>query len=61
MRTSSLVAAAILVAALPPLAVHAAETVVQVKMEDASVNGSLEGMLIKLDRDTVKAGRVTAS
>ena len=61
MHTSSLVAAVILVAALPPLSVRAAETVVQVKLEDASVDGSLEGMLIKLDPDTVKAGRVTAS
>ena len=61
MRTSSLVAAVILVPALPALSVRAAENVVQVKLEDASVNGSLEGMLVKVDRDTVKAGRVTFS
>jgi uncharacterized cupredoxin-like copper-binding protein len=59
MCASSLVAAVILVPALPALSVRAAETVVQVKLEDASVNGSLEGMLVKLDRNTVKAGRVT--
>ena len=59
MRASSLVAAVILVPALPALSVRAAENVVQAKLEDASVNGSLEGMLIKLDRDTVRAGRVT--
>jgi uncharacterized cupredoxin-like copper-binding protein len=59
MRASSLVAAVILVPALPALSVRAAETVVEVKMEDASINGSLEGMVIKLDRDTVKAGPVT--
>ena len=59
MRASSLVAAVILVPVLPALSVRAAETMVQVKLEDASVNGSLQGMHIKLDRDTVKAGRVT--
>jgi hypothetical protein len=60
-RTPSLVAAVILVPALPVLSVRAAENVVQVKLEDASVNGSLEGVLVKVDRDTVKAGRVTFS
>jgi uncharacterized cupredoxin-like copper-binding protein len=59
MRATSLVAALFLVPALPAPSVQAAETAVQVKMEDASVDGSLEGMQIKLDRDTVKAGRVT--
>jgi uncharacterized cupredoxin-like copper-binding protein len=59
MHATSLVAAVILLPVLPAASVRAAESVVQVKLEDASVNGSLEGMLVKLDRDTVKAGRIT--
>jgi hypothetical protein len=43
MRASSLVAAVILVPALPALSIRAAETVVQVKLEDASVNACLSG------------------
>jgi hypothetical protein len=48
MHATSLVAAVILVPVLPAVSVRAAETVIQVKLEDASVNGSLEGMLVKL-------------
>jgi uncharacterized cupredoxin-like copper-binding protein len=59
MRATSLVAALVAVSALPALSVQAAGTAVQVRLEDASLNGSLEGMRIKLDRDTVKTGPVT--
>lgn len=59
MRTADLLAALALVATLPVLSVQAAENTVQVKLEDASIDGSLQGMHIELDRDTVKAGPVT--
>ncbi len=61
MRKAECLIAGFMLAAAAPMASApaAAENVVQVEMQDASVDGSLQGMHMKLDRDAIKAGRVT--
>ena len=59
MRKTDMFAGLILAATAPAVHAQAAETVVQVKMQDATTDSSIQGMEMTSDRDNVKAGRVT--
>ncbi|HEX4768775.1 MAG TPA: copper resistance protein [Lichenihabitans sp.] len=59
MRALDVAAGLILAAALAAAPARAAENTVQVDLQDASIDGSLQGMRMKLDRAAMKAGPVT--
>ncbi len=59
MRALDRAAGLILAAALAAGTAQAAEHAVRVDLQDASVDGSLEGMQMRLDRPALEAGPVT--
>ena len=59
MRALDLAAGLILVMAQAAAAAQAAGNAVRVDLQDTSIDGSLQGMQMRLDRPTMKAGPVT--
>jgi uncharacterized cupredoxin-like copper-binding protein len=59
LQTAILLLGGLAIAALPYRVALAGSTIVKVELQDTTTSDALQGMHMKLDHDSVKAGRVT--